>query len=204
MKLIVIRHGESEADVRRVCEGRADFPLTPLGVAQAEAAAQWLAEHDALTRIYASPLLRARQTAQAIAERAGLAVTELEDLMEFDNGLLAGVPFTEVAQRYPVVPDVGPHEAVYGQETRLQFRMRAESALARVLHENPADATVCLVTHGGMINQLFRAFLRLPVDASAWVVSGDTGIHEWVALGDGRGITSINRLDHLDHLKKVR
>lgn len=197
MKLLVIRHGQSEADIRRVCEGRADFPLTGLGLDQARRTARWLKEEARPTRIYASPLLRARQTAEAIAEACALTVTELDDLMEFDNGELAGVPFSQVAQRYPVVPDVPAHASVYGQETRLAFRLRAESALSRVLHENPADAVVCLVTHGGMINQLLRAFLRLPVDANYWVVSDDAAIHEWVILGESRGLTRLNSREHL-------
>lgn len=197
MKLLVIRHGQSEADIRRVCEGRADFPLTGQGLDQARRIARWLNDQARPSRIYSSPLLRARQTAEAIAQVCGGTVTELADLMEFDNGELAGVPFSQVAQRFPVVPDVPAHAAVYGQETRLAFRLRAESVLSRVLHENPEDATICLVTHGGMINQLLRAFLRLPVDANYWVVSDDGAIHEWVILGESRGIARLNSREHL-------
>lgn len=200
LKLIILRHGQSEADVRRVCEGRADFPLTGLGLDQADRAGQWISAHYRLSAIYSSPLIRARQTAQAVADAAGLPVTELADLMEFNNGLLAGVPISEVAHRFPVVPDVAPHEAVYAQETKLEFRLRAENVMSKILHDHASSDAVCIVTHGGMINQLYRAFMRLPVDFNAWITSADTGIHEWVALEEGRGITFLNAIAHLSDL----
>lgn len=197
MKLLVIRHGESEADIKKVCEGRADFPLTGTGREQAGLLARWLGQHYRVNRIYASPLTRAMETAEAIAQAVRIEVTALDDLMEFNNGRLAGVPFSEVAERFPVIPDVPPHESVYGQETKLEFRLRAENVMSRVFHENRESDVVCLVTHGGMINQLFRSFFKLPLDFNVWITSGDTGVHEWVAIAGGRGITFLNSLEHL-------
>ena len=197
MKIIVMRHGECEADVRKFCAGRADVPLTGLGHDQAEQAAQWIRKRYTLTKIYSSPLIRAWQTAQAVADAVVLPITELQDLLEFDNGLLKGVLISEVGHRFPVVPNLAAHEAVYEQETKLEFRLRAENVMSRVLHENQLNDEVLIITHGGMINQLFRAFMQLPVDYNVWITSGDTGIHEWVVLKEGRGITYLNSLEHL-------
>ena len=69
--------------------------------------------------------------------------------------------------------------------------------MSRVLHENQLNDEVLIITHGGMINQLLRAFMQLPVDYNVWITSGDTGIHEWVVLKEGRGITYLNSLEHL-------
>ncbi|MGI5854323.1 MAG: phosphoglycerate mutase family protein, partial [Bacillota bacterium] len=55
MVLLVIRHGQSEADILNVIEGRADFPLTDLGHAQAEKMAQWIREHYQVNYIVCSP-----------------------------------------------------------------------------------------------------------------------------------------------------
>ena len=126
MKLLVIRHGESEADIKKVCEGRADFELTDKGTQQARVLASWINENYRVSRIYTSPLSRAKATAQFVALETKIPVTPLADLMEFNNGQLAGVPFSQVAQKFPVVPNVPPYEAVYGQETKLEFRLRAE------------------------------------------------------------------------------
>lgn len=197
MKLLVARHGQSEADLKKVMEGRADFPLTAKGRRQAELLAGWITEHYRVDQIVTSPLIRAGQTAQLLREACGAPVSELPDLMEFNNGLLAGVPFSEVERRYPAVANIPPHESVYGQETRLAFRFRAEAVLSKILSDYESQDVVCLITHGGLINQLFRAFLKLPPDSGAWISTGDTGIHEWVVLGESRGITYLNSLDHL-------
>ena len=63
MKLLVIRHGESEADLLDVHEGRADFSLTERGHSQAEAMAEYVANNYNITKIYASTLTSAKQTA---------------------------------------------------------------------------------------------------------------------------------------------
>ena len=201
MRIIVIRHGQSEADLMDVHEGRADFALTPSGMDQARRMSRYLCAQEHIDRIYASPLLRAQQTAAYLARAAQLDVeTQLiydEDLMEFDNGVLAGLPRQEAAARYPEVRDLPLHEAVYGQESQLHFRMRAERALSRVLAQNDPAATVAIVSHGVAINQLYRAFLRLPMDSDLTVHTGDTGIHLWVVEPHRRRIAYANRLEHL-------
>ena len=77
MKLLVIRHGESEADIKKVCEGRADFKLTDKGTQQARALASWINENYRVSRIYTSPLSRAKATAQFVALETKIPVTPL-------------------------------------------------------------------------------------------------------------------------------
>ena len=90
MKLLVIRHGESEADLLDVHEGRADFALTERGHRQAEAMAEYVANNYDISKIYASTLTRAKQTAGHLSEKTGIPIVFDENLMEFNNGLLAG------------------------------------------------------------------------------------------------------------------
>lgn len=142
MQLLIIRHGQSEADLLNVHEGRADFALTPHGHRQAEQMAAWLSAHFAVSAIYCSPLTRARETAEHIAAHTGAPVTPEPLLMEFDNGLLAGVDYETAAVKYPPVPDLPAHACAYGQESALAFRARAEQALSRLLAETPPDQTV--------------------------------------------------------------
>lgn len=197
MNLIIVRHGESEAALKGIVEGRADFRLTERGRRQAGLLGEWITARWQVTRIYTSPLLRARETAEAIAQAAGIGMTEDPDLMEFNNGLLAGITMSEVEHRYPAVADVPAHRSVYRQETRIQYRMRAENVLSRVFHENGEHDQVVLVSHGGMINQLFRAFMKLPLDQNAFIASDDAGLHFWAAPQGSRGIILTNSLDHL-------
>lgn len=196
MTLLIIRHGESGADLLNVHEGRADFELTERGHRQAEAMAGYVRDHFAVGRIYASTLKRAAQTAEHLSRATGCPVVFSEDLMEFDNGLLAGLPYAEAAEKYPEPADLPEDQAVYGQEPLTVFRRRAERALDRIRREcAPAD-TVAVVTHGGMINQLYGAVLGLPLKTEIWFGTGDTGIHVWELKNGAVRIIKANRSEH--------
>jgi 2,3-bisphosphoglycerate-dependent phosphoglycerate mutase len=198
MNLLVIRHGQSEADIWDRMEGRADFNLTDLGRKQARLMADWVAERYKIDKIFASPLKRASQTAAFLSERTGVAVVYDDDLMEWQNGLIAGMPRDEARKKYPRPEVKYPHTVIYEQESAIQFRMRAETALSRIINENPIDSTIAVVSHGGLIANLFSSFLRLPVTSnSVYTESGDTGIHEWRTDGDYRWIIRVNMQEHL-------
>lgn len=196
MRLLMIRHGESEADILHVHEGRADFDLTERGRKQAEAMSAYVRQHYKIDKIYASPLKRAAQTAKLLSSAVGVPVQYEDRLMEFNNGLLAGLSYAEANARYPKL-DIPLHEAVYEQESKLTFRFRAEFMLSKILSENPDESTAAVVTHGGMIDQLYKAFLRLPVTSDAYFYTDDTGIHEWVIRGETRRIEKANSQKHL-------
>lgn len=200
MKLLIIRHGESEADILDVHEGRADFNLTETGHAQAQAMADYLKEYCTIRKIYASPLKRAFQTATHLSDTIGVPIITDEKLAEFNNGLIAGLSRAEADEKYPFVPNLPLHASVYEQESQLDFRYRAEYILSKIIAENEPDATVIIVSHGGMINQLYQAFLKLPVASGMLFPTGDTGIHEWMIKGEERYVLKAN---DTTHLKKI-
>lgn len=196
MKLLVIRHGESEADLLDVHEGRADFALTERGHRQAEAMANYVADNYNISKIYASTLTRAKQTAQHLSDKTGIPIAFDENLMEFNNGLLAGLPRAVVREKYPEVPDLPIDKAVYGQESQVEFRQRAENALSRILNEVEPDETIAVVSHGGMINQLYRSFFNMPVDCVYFFNTADTGIHIWSLTDKERRVIKANFDEH--------
>ncbi len=196
MKLLVIRHGESEADLLDVHEGRADFPLTERGHRQAEAMANYVAENFNVSKIYASTLTRAKQTAQHLSDKISIPIILDENLMEFNNGLLAGLPRAVVREKYPEVPDLPIDKSVYGQESQLEFRQRAENALSKILSETEQDETIAIVSHGGMINQLYRSFFNMPVDCINFFNTADTGIHIWSLTDKERRVIKANFDEH--------
>lgn len=67
MEILLIRHGQSLADLEDRYEGRADFPLTELGHSQAEKLSTWLAKQYDIELVISSPLIRARRTAEYIS-----------------------------------------------------------------------------------------------------------------------------------------
>ena len=196
MKLLLIRHGESEADILRVCEGRADFPLTERGERQARAMAGYVAAHYELSAIYCSTLTRARQTAQKLSEATGVPLTPDERLMEFNNGLRAGLPYAEAYEKYPNVPDLPPHCSVYEQESVYEFRFRTKCMLSELLCSADDDQTIAAVAHGGTINAMLRAFTEIPDCADIGFSTGDTGIHELHIDNGKRRVVMLNYTDH--------
>lgn len=145
MELLIIRHGQSEADLLQCHEGRADFPLTDLGKKQAALLAEWLVENFPPDYIVSSPLQRAKQTAAIIGEKFGLNLRFLDELMEFNNGLLAGLSYEEAERKYPSKTGKKPHERLYEQESTIDFRARGEMAFSRIISEFPDDKRVAVV-----------------------------------------------------------
>ncbi|HEX2945460.1 MAG TPA: histidine phosphatase family protein [Clostridia bacterium] len=197
MKLLIIRHGESEADILKVHEGRADFELTEKGKLQAEEMAKWINKNFTIEKIYASTLKRAKQTAEALSNETRAEIDFRNELMEFNNGLLAGLPREEAESKYPRILNLPVHKSVYEMESALEFRYRAEYILSVILSENNTEATIAIVSHGGMINQLFHSFLSLPVDSNIHILTGDTGIHLWQYDEKERCILFSNKTEHL-------
>jgi broad specificity phosphatase PhoE len=86
-----LRHGETEANASGIISGSLDVELTALGSEQAQAAARALAG-EPITAIYSSPLRRARETAEPIAQALRLPVRLVPELIERSRGELEGKP----------------------------------------------------------------------------------------------------------------
>jgi 2,3-bisphosphoglycerate-dependent phosphoglycerate mutase len=197
MDLLVIRHGQSEADILKVIEGRADFNLTELGYQQASLMAEWVSRYMTIDKIISSTLKRAKQTADNLSKIINVPVEYDDLLMEWKNGLIAGLTFEEADKRYPLPENKYPHTAIYEQESMIEFRMRAEIILSRIINESPSKSKIAIISHGKMINMLFRSFLELPISTDVSISSGDTGIHHWKIDDTERRIIKINSLVHI-------
>lgn len=153
--------------------------------------AEYVAKKYSVLKIYCSTLKRALQTAEQLHIACGAPLLQDKMLMEFNNGLIAGLSRQEAAEKYPYV-EVAPHDSVYEQESALEFRFRADFMLSKIISETEDDKTVAIVTHGGMINQLYRSFLRLPYDSGVFFATGDAGVHEWRISCEKRQIIFSN------------
>lgn len=103
VRLVLVRHGQTAWNVGAGEErfrGRTDLPLDDTGQAQADAVAARL-KHEPVAAIYASPLLRTRQTAAPLAERLGLPVQTHDGLLDINYGRFQGMIRSEAAEAYP-------------------------------------------------------------------------------------------------------
>lgn len=151
--LYLLRHGESEANVRRIfSNGKVDLPLTELGRRQAQQTATWL-EGRGVACVFSAPLLRARQTAQIVARHLGVPVTVLGDLDEVRVGDLDGRDDPAGWEILARVLDrwyAGDLDAAFpGGESFRQALARFEAALRQIALLYP-DGAVAAVTHGAI------------------------------------------------------
>lgn len=197
MELLIIRHGQSEADLLEVHEGRADFPLTELGIVQATHMAEYVAKKYSPDVILSSPLKRASGTAQILQQEIGCDLMYEEDLMEFNNGVLAGLSRKEAAIKYPLPKGGRPvHIPIPDGESELEFRYRAERIAQKILHEYKDYKRVAIVSHGGLISNFIKAVLN---QSNSKIVypTGDTGIHLLEIREDLQIVRFINKQEHL-------
>ncbi|WP_077620642.1 histidine phosphatase family protein [Bacillus sinesaloumensis] len=198
MELLVIRHGQSEADLLGVHEGRADFPLTELGVLQANKMATFVAENFPPNLILSSPLKRANRTAEILQEAIGCELLLEHDLMEFNNGVLAGVSREEASIKYPLPKNGRPvHEAIQDGESELEFRFRAERVFQKNIFDYQDYQRVAIVSHGGLISNLIKSFLSQANNKEYAFITGDTGIHLLEIKNNLRIIRFLNKQEHL-------
>ena len=139
-----LRHGETDWNAQGLSQGSIDIPLNSTGIAQARAAAEQL-RHRGIKTIVASPLSRARVTAEIVAETLGLPLLLDPDLREVNWGVQEGQPMSDWFADW-----VGGGPAPKGGETFAELRQRATSGVNRAL---ACPSAVLVVAHGA----LFRA-----------------------------------------------
>lgn len=198
MKLLFIRHGQSEADLLNVHEGRADFSLTSLGREQATKLAQSLVGRYQVERIIASPLKRAVQTAEIINSVYNCGIIFEEKLMEFNNGVLAGMDREQAKQKYPLPQGGRPiTKAILQGESELAFRQRVEYAYHEIMDTYKEIKCIAIIAHGGTINHLLNILLGNSIKAPFIFPTGDTGFHD-IEYHHGKiVIRSLNNQGHL-------
>jgi 2,3-bisphosphoglycerate-dependent phosphoglycerate mutase len=178
LDLILVRHGETDWNRELRFQGHLDVPLNATGRLQAERVAQRLALLP-IDRLYVSDLKRAQQTAQPLLQRLGQTSVVDAALREQNFGLLEGLRAEEVKALHRNAWDEWVRaKADYqlpGGESLQQFHNRVARAVYRIVAAHspkragratqPAqpNQTVVLVTHGGVLDLIYRIAERLPL-----------------------------------------
>lgn len=165
MQLLLIRHGESVANRARILQGHFDSPLNAHGLRQAESLADMLAD-DRIAAIFSSDLMRARQTAQAVADRLSLPLSIDPDLREIHIGIFTGLSWAEIAERYPehhqrLVESSMDWSVVPEAEGEADSQERLDRFLAKIQARH-ADERLAIVAHGAILRRLIKRLVGLP------------------------------------------
>ncbi|MCW5634247.1 MAG: histidine phosphatase family protein [Rubrivivax sp.] len=199
-RLVVVRHGETAWNATQRIQGQVDEPLNERGRWQAARLAAAL-RTEGLTRVYSSDLARARATAAAVAQAAGLHAVHTEAaLRERAFGSFEGLTYAEVEARWP--DDVRrwrarePGFAPGGGEAPEVFYARCVPAAAAIAARHPGEV-VALVAHGGVLDCLYRAATGAALQAPRTWQLGNASINRLLWNGEGFALVGWNDDAHL-------
>lgn len=196
-RLLLVRHGQTAANVDKVWHGHTDTPLNPLGQRQTNRLGEYF--HNYLPEIhviYSSPLQRAKHTAEQIAGSGGHRINIDPRLVEFGIGEWEGRSFRELKEETDFVDRMmaDEHHRAPGGETRHEVTQRFLAAVEDYWDGHP-DENVVVVAHGLAI--AFTLSYLMKNETSSWqdYLVGNTGVTE-VCLNQ-KEIISLGRTDHL-------
>jgi broad specificity phosphatase PhoE len=181
--------------VRRF-QGAQDVALSPLGVRQAEALGQAVARRR-IAHVYASPLVRARRTAEIARGELGLPLTMVDDLRELSLGDWEGCTVDEIRTRPGDPYTRWVRDPVQcqppGGEPLPEVQARALRALAGIAAAHPNGDDVLVVSHGGVISALLAHWLGLPLSSIWRIAVANCSLSE---IAPPR-VVSVNETGHL-------
>lgn len=203
-EVILIRHGETDWNVQGRFQGQIDVPLNALGERQAARVAERLM-HERVDVLYCSDLLRTRQTAAPAELKLQLTAAHDVAFREQHFGVLEGMSFDEVRARHPdelaawMLHD--PDYTLPEGESVRRFHSRVVGAL-HTLAARHAGERLAVVTHGGVLDMLYRTVNGLPLTGDRRCAIPNAGINRLRVQGDGLEIMSWADDAHLAGLSR--
>jgi probable phosphoglycerate mutase len=199
-RIIAIRHGQTAWNAETRMQGQLDTALDALGQWQARQLADALAD-ETINAIVASDLTRAMQTAMPLADAKGLRVRPERALRERCFGIFEGFTYADIARQWP--DDTArwrardPSFAPPRGESLLDFYQRCVDAAQRLAHEHAGRAIVW-VTHGGVLDCLYRAAAHIALDAPRTWPLDNASINRLLHVDQGLMLVGWGDIRHLD------
>ena len=199
-RVLAVRHGETAWNVENRIQGQLDVPLNERGRWQAQRLALAMGD-EAIDAIYTSDLRRTVETAAPTARGCGIAYVTDRGLRERGFGVFEGLTFTEIEQRWPEQsarwrrrdPEFGAESG----ETLNDFYARSVASVSRLAAVHPGQ-TIVIVTHGGVLDCLYRAASRIALDAPrSWQI-GNASINRLLYTPQGFTLIGWSDDHHLE------
>lgn len=191
MELILIRHGLPEKIVNQ--DGTpADPPLSAEGLSQAAKMADWM-EHEAIDKIYSSPMRRALQTGEPLAEKKGMSIEVEEGVAEYDKQSHHYIPTEQLKEL-----DYDRWLRLMKGETDIDFPVFAETvvnSLQKIIADNRGKR-VAVTCHGGVVN-VWAAYV-IGIEPKLFFNPHYTSISRFMASSGGdHTVITLNEHHHL-------
>jgi len=198
-ELILIRHGETMWNIEGRWQGHADSSLTDLGIHQAEALARRLS-NMVFAALYTSDLGRALDTARIISRETGHEIIFDSRLRERNVGIFQGLTLVEMQDRFPESFERYRNfdqEYVIPQGESMNQRYAINIEFINEIAENHRGQSVVVVTHGGVLNSMFRYVLKLPPESNRRYKIKNTSINSFVHGENGWVLQTWGDISHV-------
>lgn len=154
-KIYVVRHCESMGNLLHSFAGHSDVDISGKGELQLKCLSEYFKDIK-LDKVYTSPLLRAKKTAEAINKYSGAPLEIEKDFIEINLGVLDGRPVSEMTDEQTSKWLTDPDKFyVEGGESMREVAERVSAALKRIAEQNP-ESTIAVASHGCAIRNLIR------------------------------------------------
>jgi len=202
--IYLVRHGQTAWNKEEIFRGRTDIPLDETGLKQAELVGEYFRGMEIYT-IYSSPLSRAFQTAQKIAQFHNLKVQLLDGINDMSFGNWEGRPHKEIREKDSKIYRQWVEEPhlvrLPGGEGLDDVRVRAMAAMEDVVRDH-SGKTLVLVSHRVICKVLICGILGLD-NSHFWQITQDTTAINLIQYRKGKYILSLmNETCHLKPLKE--
>jgi len=208
VRILLVRHGETDWNLTGRFQGRSDVPLNQKGVEQANALASALRE-ESLAAIYSSPLVRAKETARLIKVfHPSAPLYEDEGLVEMDLGEFEGIEGPRWAEKHAdfrkAWRDNPASVTMPGGESLKEVQARAVAALERITQSYPLGSTLLICSHNFVILTILCHALEIPLDRFRELKQGTAALNILYVQGKRFQAEVVNDRSHLPQLEERR
>jgi len=203
VKVILIRHGETDWNKEQIFRGRIDVALNEVGLAQARSVQATLKDVQ-ISAIYSSPLSRALETARVVGEGRNCEVKIEEGFIDINFGRWQGISHQKVKEEYKELYEMWlnkPQMVTFPEgESLEEVQRRSMKALEKVIKKHPEE-TLAIISHRVLNKVLLCSILGLEL-SHFWYIKQDTcALNRFEYKDDKYYLTLLN---DTCHLKKVK
>ncbi|MFC1951201.1 histidine phosphatase family protein [Chloroflexota bacterium] len=165
MKLLLVRHGQTDWNRDSILQGHTDLELNQMGMSQVESLTPFI-DAQKIDAVYSSDLLRAMQTARILLNGRKDMIQGCDLLREIDFGDLEGMTFNDISSTYPDLSYTEFSFSKYNGESLKQLGERVSDFADEINAAHTDDNTVLITAHGGTLRVLLC--ILLGIDVTHW------------------------------------